>query len=312
MKLLRKYMLLLAALFLAGVCSGCSGEEEPLKEGERSYQVYYLNPGMTRLVPSEYRTDTSDPDALVKELFDCMQNAPADLDAQVALSEKVVYQGARREDMVLYLFFDTNYTSMPSVREILCRAALTKTMTQIEGIDYINIYSGEQPLLDSSGMPVGALSAADFVEGISDINAYERTELTLYFTDEEGSLLYPETRSVMHNINTSVERMILDELISGPETPGLQPTLPPDTKLLNVSVNENVCYLNFDSSFLTNPLEVKDYIPIYSIVNSLSVQHSVNRVQITVNGEQNVMFRDAISLSTIFERNLDYIGGTEN
>ena len=75
----------------------------------------------------------------------------------------------------------------------------------MDGIDYISIYSGDQPLLDSTGMPVGMLSDADFADSISDVNAYEKTELTLYFTDESGEKLYPEQRSVIHNINTSVE-----------------------------------------------------------------------------------------------------------
>lgn len=53
------------------------------------------------------------------------------------------------------------------------------------------------------------ISAADFVDSITDVNAYERTELTLYFTDANGTMLYPEKRSVMHNVNTSVERVII-------------------------------------------------------------------------------------------------------
>ena len=67
--------------------------------------------------------------------------------------------------------------------------------------------------------------------------------------------------------------------------------------------------MNFDAAFLNNSLEVKDYIPIYSIVNSLSELSNVNRVQITVNGSQEVTFRENISLNTLFERDLDYIGG---
>ena len=311
MRRLWKWSVLLAALLLTIGLTGCS-EETPLSEDEAAYQVYYLNPGMTKLVAREYRTRTTDTELLIQELMDSLMNVPADLDVQCALSEKVVYQGCRQEDMVLYLFFDNNYTSMKSYREILCRAALTRTLTQVQGIDYINIYSGDQPLLDMNGMPVGMLSATDFVDSISDVNAYERTELTLYFTDETGEKLYPEKREVMHNVNTSVERVILEELVSGPENMDLKPTLDSGTKLLNVSVNENVCYLNFDASFMNNPLEVRDYIPIYSIVNSLSELSSVNRVQITVNGAQDVKFRDSISLNTLFERNLDYIGGNEN
>ena len=72
-----------------------------------------------------------------------------------------------------------------------------------------------------------------------------------------------------------------------------------------------MCYLNFDSDFLNNQLEVKDYIPVYSIVNSLSELSSVNRVQISINGVQNAKFRDSIELNAMFERNLDYIGEEE-
>lgn len=312
MRRLWKWSVLFAALLLAMGLAGCGKKEIPPQEGEKIYQVYYLNPAMTKLVAREYRTKTTDQELLIQELMDSIMNVPADLDVQGALSEKVVYQDCRPEDMVLYLFFDNNYTSMKPYREILCRAALTRTLTQVDGIDYINIYSGDQPLLDTSGMPVGMLSATDFVDSLSDVNAYERTELTLYFTDETGEKLFPEKREVIHNVNTSVEKVILEELISGPERPELSPTLDPGTRLLNVSVNENVCYLNFDTSFINNPLEVRDYIPIYSIVNSLSELSSVNRVQFTVNGVQDVKFRDSISLNTLFERNLDHIGGNDN
>lgn len=302
-------LVLLTAILLAGCGSekGTTGIAGSTDAEPGVYQIYYLSPSMTRLAAQEYRTESTDTAVLIEELMAQFMKVPADVDNQAALTDKVVYQGYKQQDMVLYLYFDNNYTSMTSYREILCRAALTRTMTQIPGIDYINIYSGDQPLLDMNGSPVGMLSAADFVDGISDVNAFERTELTLYFTDVTGEMLHAEKREVVHNINTSVERVVLEELISGPEQPGLMPTLDPGIKILNVAVNENVCYINFDSTFLTNPLEVKEYIPIYSIVNSLSEQASVNRVQITVGGVQDVSFRDSISLNTIFERNLDYI-----
>ena len=304
----------LAALLLAGLCclTGCRGKTEPLQEGEQAFQIYYLNAAMTRLVPQEYRTMTTDSDELIAELMECFRNVPADLDSQAALSDKVIYQGFKRVDMVLYLFFDNNYISMPSEREILCRAALVKTLTQIPGIDYISVYTGDQPLLGKDGVPVGNMAAGDFVDSISDVNAYESTELTLYFTDEAGEKLYAEKRTVVHSMSTSVEQVILEELIGGPERPGLKATLDPGTKLLNVSVNKNVCYLNFDASFLNNSLEVRDYIPIYSIVNSISELSGMNRVQISVNGSQEVSFRDSIPLNTMFDRNLDYIGGTKH
>lgn len=211
------------------------------------------------------------------------------------------------------MYFDNGYTNrvnMDPSREILCRAALTKTLTQIDGIDYINIYVADQPLLDLAGKPVGMLSDSDFIESISDVNTFERTRLTLFFADETGTKLLPEERDVVHSINTSMEKLVVEELLKGPQSGGKIATLPSDVKLLNVSVNENVCYINFDTAFLNNSLEVKEYIPIYSIVNSLCEISYVNKVQITINGSQDAMFRDVISLNTQFERNLE-LGETE-
>ena len=46
---------------------------------------------------------------------------------------------------------------------------------------------------------------------------------------------------------------------------------------------------------------------IYSIVNSLTGLNNVKKVQILLNGETNVIYREKLDLSTYFERNLDII-----
>lgn len=308
-----KRKLWMLVLFLVAVMTGCGGPGK-MTDTERAYKIYYLNASMTKLMPQEYVTETTDTEALIQEIWNQFVTLPQDLDGQVALSDKVLLTKYQREDVVLYLYFDAGYSSrsnMNTTREILCRAALAKTLTQINGIDYINIYVGDQPLLDGAGNPVGMLAGSDFLESLSDVNVYEKTELVLYFADETGEKLVEEKRQVVHNVNTSLEKLVIEQLIQGPEEAGRHPTLPKDTKLLNVSVNENVCYINFDSAFLNSVEGTKDAIPIYSIVNSLSGLTSVNKVQITVNGSADVMFKDSISLNTMFERNLD-LGGTDN
>lgn len=304
---MRKWIQLYGILIwmILAVLTGCERPERLSDEAGASYQVYYANTSMTRLIPQAYVSDTTDPDILAEELIYALSHVPKELDRLPVLSDKVHYHGHRREDVVLYLNFDSNYTSMDAAQEILCRMALAKTLTQIDGIEYINIYAGEQPIVDTNGNPVGMISANDFVESISDVNSFEKTELVLYFTDSAGERLIPELREVVYDNNTSLEKLVVEQLLMGPEHPGLSATLPEDAKLISVSVNENVCYLNFDSSFSDNALEIKDVIPIYSIVNSLVELPTVTRVQFMINGAQNVMFRDSISLNTPFERNLD-------
>lgn len=190
---IRAFFLLFALLF---ALSGCTGEKAVEQSGN-AYTIYYLNASGIQLVGSEYRTETADTDALVRELLDKMGNVPADLDCQRALPERIEKITYRIEGNVLYLYADANYALMNSVQEILCRAALTKTLTQIPGIEYLSIYCAEQPITDAAGNPVGMLSASDFVDSIRDVNSFERTELTLYFANETGDQLVEEKREVM-------------------------------------------------------------------------------------------------------------------
>ena len=304
-----KRLLYLTAVFLmcAGIC-GCGQKEKNQTPEDGTYRIYYLNSTRTKLASVEYKTETTDQETLIGELAGQILAAPDNPDYQAALGEKVILLDIRKEENVLYLNFNKDYTAMKPTREILCRAALAKTFTQVAGIDYISINCDGQPLLDQQGNPVGAFSASDFVESISDVNSFERVELKLYFANEKKDLLVPETREVIHNVNTSLERLVVEQLIAGPEQKGHFATLPADLKILNLTVNDSVCYINFDSTFLNVKPELNEYIPIYSIVNSLCELTTVTKVRILVNGSQDVMFRDVVSLNAAFERNEEYSG----
>lgn len=309
----QKFMVFLLLVCLL-ILTGCKGRRDIGGDATGNvYKIYYLNSAMTRLEPQDYtmpeKTSESDDTQLdweIVKLMEQLKTVPKDLDRQAAVPDKVGFEKYKLEDKVLYLYFDNNYSMMNSTREILCRASLVRTLTQIKGIDYVAVYTADQPLMDSAGSPVRPMANSDFIDNISNVNSYEKTELVLYFANGTGDKLERETREVVHSVNTSLEKLIVEQLIAGPSRVGMNPTLPKETKLLNVSVNDNVCYINFDSTFLNNTLEVKEYIPIYSIVNSLAAVTSINKVQITVNGSQEFMFRDSISLNQLFERNLDY------
>lgn len=301
-----KILMWCLGIYMALSLTGCQPHEEKKELGKGEYWIYYLDSSMTKLVTYAYKP-VGPKDELVSELMAQFMKVPQDADCQPALSDKVIFQSSRLKDRVLYLYFDANYTSMKPEREILCRAALTKMLTQVEGVDYINIYCGEQPLMDRSGNPVGMLASSDFIMNTSNVNAYEKTELNLYFTDETGEKLVRETREVVHSVNTSLEQLIVEQLIAGPGQEGHFPTLPADLKILNLTVTDSVCYINFDSTFLNMKLDSNEYIPIYSIVDSLCEVTTVTKVRIMVNGSQDVMFKDVISLNVTFERNDDYI-----
>ena len=301
-----KILLIIMIIFSFTLISCKKKEVKPLAENE--YYIYYINTNMNTLVESRYSADAEryDTQALVNELMTHFLKVPDDLEAMGALSDKVTYQGFNIDGNILYLNFDTNYQGMEVSREVLARAALAKTLIQIDGIEYISIRSGEQPLLNARGENVGLISSTNFINSVSNINSFEKATLLLYFSDESGTKLVAETRDVFYDLNTSKERLIVDELIKGPFTTSLKATIPSDTKVISVTMNEGICYVNFDEGFLNSLSDVLDSITIYSIVDSLSEMPNVSRVQILVNGKSDKNY-NTISLGTSVERNLNYL-----
>ena len=91
----------------------------------------------------------------------------------------------------------------------------------------------------------------------------------------------------------------------------MYPTINPNAKLVSISVKDGICYANFDENFLTQMYNVSTDVAIYSVVNSLMELNNVNKVQISINGETDIMFRESVSLTTLFERNLDLVTTVE-
>lgn len=304
---MKKRLLLFLMIFFSITLMACKKKEvKPLAENE--YFIYYINTAMDTLVESRYTSTYQKDDvaALVGDLIAQFLKVPDDLEALGALPDKVTYQGFNIDGNILYLNFDTNYQNMDVSREVLARAALAKTLTQIESIEYISIRSGDQPLVNALGENVGLISSNNFINSVSNINSFEKATLLLYFADESGTKLVTESRDVFYDLNTSMERLIVDELMKGPSITGLKATIPSDTKVVSVTMNEGICYVNFDEGFLNTLPDVQDSITIYSIVDSLSELPSISRVQILINGKSDKKY-NTISLGISVERNLDYL-----
>ncbi len=313
-KMRKKALCILLAAFFSLMLCACQGgqpEEQPQQE-DGVYTVYYKNQDETKLVPESYTVSGSDPSTLVRELLGQMRGQPEEINVQSVFPESLMMNQYELEGEFLTLHFDNTYQSMDSITEILLRSAVVKTLCQIPEISYISFFVNDQPLMDAKGVPVGIMQADTFMDSLNeDLDSMQPITLILYFANEAGDLLYETERTVLYNSDMPVEKLVINQLIQGPESENAYPTLPENLTLLGTAVKDGVCYVNFDSTFLTDALDVQDYIPIYSVVNSLSELSGINKVQITINGSADVKFRENISFTTVFERNLDYVGGME-
>lgn len=152
------------------------------------------------------------------------------------------------------------------------------------------------------------MTTNDFVVNPGEqINSIQHAQLDLYFANPSGDGLVLETQRVYYNSNVSLEKLVIEHLLAGPQTEDAIASLPQEAKLVNVSVADRICYVSLDSGFRTQNYNVQEEIVIYSLVDSLTALPHIDKVQISVNGDTSGVYRERFSLSTLYEEDLSYV-----
>ena len=304
----KKYVILAAMIFLVSVVLyGCGEEVQP----EGTLMISYLDKEQTKTVRMVYEpnADMRDTELLVGELIDVLSTDSGDVDYVRPIPEGVkVTQTLLNDDGDLKVYFNDAYHTMDSVQEILCRLALVQTLTQVDGVDCLEFFVENEPLLDTRGNEVGEMTPNDFVVNPGEqINSIQHATLDLYFANPSGDGLVLETQKVYYNSNVSLEKLVIEHLLAGPQTSDAVASIPAETALVNVSVADRICYVSLDDGFRTQNYNVQEEIVIYSLVDSLTALPHIDKVQISVNGDTSGVYRESMPLSTIYEEDLSYV-----
>lgn len=297
-------LLFLTLLFM--LC-GCSRQAEEPKENT-GYQIYYMNKDGTKIVGKDYEMQAEDSDGIIRELLAALQSDSGSVDVKQTIPAEVGITGYELAENQLSVGFDSNYFSMDAMTEVLCRAAVVRTLVQVPDVACVSFYVDGAPLADKNGNVVGVMTNDSFVENPGEqINTIQEATVTLYFANKTGDGLVKETQQVHYSSNISMEKLVVERLLEDPNQEGEQSAIPAGTKIVSVSTVDGICYVNFDEGFLNQNYEIQEAIVIYSIVNSLSELSTVNKVQIAVNGDTSGKYRDDFSFDTLYDRNLDYL-----
>lgn len=297
---MRKWLWILL-LTIPLLMAGCREQQQVDESG---YRIWYINQDETCLKYENKELQSKNEEGLLREMMEVMRETPTDDELKPVIPEDVELLDFDFEHNQLYLDFSPEYKKMPKVYEVLCRAAIVRTLGQIDGVEYVDFQVNGEPLTDLEGKEIGLMNEDQFIENAGEeINAYKTADLTLYFANKAGDKLVGQRVAMEYNSNISLEKLIVEQLIAGPPFEGAYPTIPSETKLLNISIKDNICYVNLDEGFLGTGYNVIESIPVYSIVNSLIENTDAQKVQISINGESNRMFRESINFDTIFEKN---------
>ncbi len=305
---MKKWAGWLVLILFSLLLSAC-GEEE-IDPGRR-YDVYYISNTGTKVEVHPYEMQSDVTQEQVEELLKCLTEVQGIRDYKAPMAMGFDLLNYRLENEILTLDVNEKYKELSPSAEVLVRAALVCTLTQVNGVSFVEITVEGSPLYDNLNNLVGLMNADQFINNLgSQISAYEMADLTLYFANEAGDALIAVNRKKAYNTNIPLDRLVVEQLIAGPgaDVEGqVFPTINPDTQIVSVRTRDGICYVNLGESFLTQIYNVSAEATIYSIVDSLAELNTVNKVQISINGDTSGTYREKYSFSTVFERNLDIV-----
>lgn len=292
-----------AALLLLG---GCTKDPKPtVWEGD--VLVYYLDKEEVSLQEEWHVLEKKKNTEQAEELLGKMQT-PSNGELVAAFPESVelptVFIGANG---LATLLFDESYETVTGTGEVLMRAAIVKTLCQLDGIDSVEFYVGGQPLLGAQNIPVGIMKETDFIDSTgTNTNYYQFLYATVYYANKEGDALVASNLKIPYRgIETDAE-IVLRQLIAGPVSEDTYPVVPDNTKILSVTTKDNVCVVDLSRQFLKKLPDVTEDVVIYSVVNTLAELPGIYQVQILVEGKQEKLYQKTEFLP-VYERNLNVI-----
>ena len=298
----RLWPAMLAVILLLSACS--AKEERP----EGAVYIYYQNLQGSALVSKDYVPQAQEPRDQAEELLTQMMTAP-DTDVVSVLDGRFTVNSLEQTGSILKLYLEGDRSVLNYNTYLLMLSALTRTLTQPEGVDAILVYINGETVTDNGGRAFGLMRPALFANNAGqDEDDYRVSEIRLFFANESGTRLTEVTKTVRDSNNVQPERTVMRELIAGPSSPKAYAVVPQGVSVLSVNTRDGVCYLNLDDAFVTGMEAGRETLAVYAIVNSLTSLDGIDKVQFSINGETNVTLGlSKLSLAEPFAFNIDIV-----
>lgn len=307
----KKVLCILCTVILVFGMTGCG---EKTDKQLMSYQVFYINSDGSGLTGKTYQLKDAKQDlvSVIKELIIRLQT-PQEESLKSPIDEGIQVVDYQIKENQLSVYFSAGYNNKSGLDEILSRAAIVKTLCQIQEIEYVEFYVEDQPLM-LSGNAVGLMSQESFVDELNPQDQKQSKETVLYFANKQGNRLKKITTDITYNAVEPIARLLVEQLIAGVSSiqnideTKLQSAVPSKTTLNNLTIRDNICYLDLSRDFEQQDPNVSSEVIVYSIVDTLCELPEVTKVQFSVDGEQKEKYGDLEGFNKPLERNLDLLG----
>ncbi|MBU5435756.1 GerMN domain-containing protein [Pseudoflavonifractor sp. MSJ-37] len=276
--------LLLALLSLAGTAGCVMKNTMDQQRRAESYEVYFAarDDETGTAVAGELWVPEAGSEP-VQGLLDQLLAGPAEPGLVSPFPEDLSLRSWKLEEGCLSLDFSEAYEALSGIDLTIANSCLALTLCQAEGVDAVSITVAGEALPQAAEQ----LRAEDVVLTGSEGEPVAVTA-TLWFPRAAGKGLGVEYRRLLLSEEDTLSRAVMEALLSGPQYDSLQAVLPADTQLLDVVVEDRVCYVSLPTDALT-ALEgdrSRLRLVVYAIVNTLAGSiDTVDAVQLRADGQ---------------------------
>mgnify|MGYP000818156363 FL=1 len=184
-KFVVRIMCILICIGITMSMPACSSESKNEK-----YTIYYTNSSKDKLIGSTCMLDVSmSVEDKVRTLLDNMGVRSSSKDEYIIKPDNVNLLESSVKGKTAFLNFTTTYKQMPSQVELLYRAAVVKTLTQLDDISYVHFYVDGKEALYEDGSVMGMFKNSDFTSSDNDIRQMDWRNVQLFYADESGTRL---------------------------------------------------------------------------------------------------------------------------
>ncbi len=276
--------------------------------------IYYLDSASEKIVSENYviTSNENDMKAVILELINRLQTNGESGVFVSPIEKNIEFDRMEYKNNQLSLYFTAAYNNKSGISEILSRAAIVKTLCQIDGIDKIEFFVEEQSLI-IGGTSVGQMDENSFVEDLGNQGKPQKRTVKLYFADSTGRKLTAVDTTVTYPAAEKIAKLLVESLIAGPEAvkdtdvTSLLRTIPKGTVLNSVTIRDEICYVDLSREFAELLPDVTSDATVYSIVNTLCELPSINRVQFSIDSGVRERYGDTGGFNTAMERKLDIV-----
>ncbi len=250
--------------------------------------LYFINADGTGIVSTRKSVRYTDDNDLVNNTIQKLRRGPSNRKfGEVMPRDTQIKRVVLMENGRLTVEFSQEFLHEDASKNVLNTYAVVKTLCSTYCVSEVKVLVEGKPIRDRDGNRLDYISASDINIEAEEYHSEVR-QVALYFADETKSKLVREMRTIKITDQQPIEQYIINELIKGTDKKNSKSLLSDNTVLVSVDVEDNICYLNFKSNFLTENSggEIHEKLVVYSIVNSLTELQTIGRVQFYMDGKR--------------------------